>query len=188
MKFKMIIVPSIVVGLVVSSYASCNKDEILSLVDTGFSKQEIKDICKSEAPKIVEKTQNKEDNKWLSPSKELCLSKGGAMRDKGCETSWIKANKICKAMDSRLATIEELDKVMLDCGAVMKTDSFKERQGNSENSDYVTCHEKQGFSSAPYWSSSDSKKGKEYVWNAYFGSGSHADFYRNGQEFVRCIK
>ena len=178
MKLKFMLGLLAVLGLAVGSYADCSKDEILKLIDKGFSKSEIKGICnKSESkPKGLS---------WVTPSDKTCKANGGKIDEDGiCEAKWMEAKDICRASDGRLPDRYELKKVIVDCGGIAN-----DYDNNKANSAYQSCYKRKGFSSSNnYWSSS-TFKGYEYAaWVIYFGNGDVGGDSKDYNDYVRCVR
>ena len=169
MKLKFLLVPLAVLGLAVGSYADCSKDEILKLIDKGFSKSEIKGICnKSESkPKGLS---------WVTPSDKTCKANGGKIDEDGiCEAKWMEAKDICRASGGRLPDRYELKQVIVDCGGTVD-DSIN----NKANSAYQSCYKRKGFSSSNgYWSSSTVKGDEVNAWFVLFNYGFEDGFYKD---------
>jgi len=177
MKLKFMLLPLAVFGLVVGSYADCSKDEIIKLIDKGYSKTEINGICGKSEPK-------KEKSKWISPTQKVCKAHGGKMDGYTCEANWSNAKDICSASGGRLATIDELKKVVTDCGGIIDDDG-----SNRADSVYQDCYKKKGFNSSEYyWSASTTASNTGVVWVVYFGNGSDDDHHKSNSYYVRCVR
>jgi len=178
MKLKFLLVPLAVLGLAVGSYASCSKDEILKLIDKGFSKSEIKGICgKSESkPKGLS---------WITPSDKTCKANGGKIDGNGiCEAHWMEAKDICRASGGRLPDRYELKKVIVDCGG-----TANDFDNNKANSAYKSCYKRKGFSSSYYyWSSSTFLGDENDAWIVYFHNGDVYKGHKDTNYYVRCVR
>ncbi len=167
------------------SYATCSKVEIIKLVDTGFNKTEINNICNL---KEVDSTTSKKTDKWLIPTDSTCLSNGGQINEKGiCEAYLYNAKKICQQNNARLPTINELKKLITDCGGTIDA-----QDKNLNNRDYQSCLKKKNFDVSPsgYLSSSPYASDNKLVW----GANLHAGFTYQGfksekgwENSVRCV-
>lgn len=80
------------------------------------------------------------NSKWITPSDNICRSNGGKVYDDGCRATWKEANKICGVSGGRLPTIDELKKVVTDCGG--KIDEYAK---NEDNLEYQSCYKSKGF-------------------------------------------
>ena len=178
MKLKFVLVPLAVLGFAVGSYADCSKDDILKLIDKGFTKTEINGICgKSES--------KKEKSKWISPTQKVCKANGGKMNGYTCTANWSDAKDICSASGGRLATLDELKKVVTDCGG-----TIDEGENNRADSVYQDCYKKKGFTSVSnyYWSSTTYASGTNYAWHVHFGYGYTRNSYESNNGGVRCVR
>ena len=175
MKLKFVLVPLVVLGFAVGSYADCSKDEILKLIDKGFTKTEINGICgKSES--------KKEKSKWITPSNKTCMSYGGKIKNGVCTATWSMAKDICSASSGRLPSFYELKKVIVDCGG-----TIDDANNNKKDSVYQDCYKKKGFSTS-YWSSTTLTDYISLAWGVYFYAG---DTYNNNKSTfhnVRCVR
>jgi len=115
------------------------------------------------------------NSKWFSPT------------DK--KVTWKKAKEICKENGGRLPTIDELKKVLTDCGGEATNELIgKVATKNVKNSSYQSCYKSQGFRSISYWSST-SVVGSEYnAWIVLFGNGIVDDHAKDAINFVRCVR
>ena len=147
MKLKFMLVAVAVFGLLVRSYADCSKYQILKLKNTGFTKTEINGICgKSEI--------KKEKLKWVKPSAKVCKANGGHMDGDQCRSNWSNAKNICSASGGRLATIDELKKVVTYCSGTIYY-SVCPHYHDEVDTISKSCYKKKGFTPGGYWSSTD---------------------------------
>jgi len=175
MKLKFVLVPLAVLGFAVGSYADCSKDEILKLIDKGFTKTEIKGIC--------EKSEKKTSLKWITPSKKTCNSYGAKIEDGVCTANWLTAKDICSASSGRLPSVYELKKVVVDCGG-----TINDTDNNQKNSLYYDCYKQEGFTSGNYWSSTTLASLTNYAWYVYFYTGYTYSHYKSYGANVRCVR
>ena len=176
MKLKFVLVPLAVLGFAVGSYADCSKDDIIKLIDKGFTKKEIKGACG--------KSEKKTSLKWIDPSNKTCMSYGGKIKDGICSATWSTAKDICSASSGRLPSIYELKKVVVDCGGTI--DDFN---NNKADSVYQNCYKQKGFSSSRYyWSSTANSIFTSTAWHVYFIGGDTGDFYESYNGYVRCVR
>ena len=182
MKLKFVLVLLVVLGFAVGCYADCSKDEILKLIDKGFTKTEINGICGKSEPK-------KKKSKWITPSDSVCKSNGGNVDSySGCFANWKNAKKICYASGGRLPTIDELKKVVTDCGGEMKDNNYAEYKRNRNNSSYQSCYKEKGFFD-DYWSASfPANQTYDGAWNLYFTDGSVDYNLKSDNYLVRCVR
>jgi len=177
MKLKFMLVPLAVLGFVVGSYADCSKDEIMKLIDKGFSKTEINGICEKSESK-------KEKSEWISPTQKNCKANGGKMDGYICSATWSNAKDICRASGGKLASIDELKKVVTDCGGIIDDSS-----NNSKDFVYQDCYKRKGFSrSNNYWSSRTVKGYENLTWIVYFDDGIVVGDYKSNNDYVRCVR
>jgi hypothetical protein len=177
MKLKFMLVPLAVFGLVVGSYADCSKDEIMKFIDKGYSKTEINGICGKSEPK-------KKKSKWISPTQKVCKANGGKMAGYTCEASWSDAKDICSASGGRLATIDELKKVVTDCGG-----TIDDLDNNQADSVYQDCYKRKGFStSRDYWSSTTYGRYANDAWCVGFNGGYMHYYGKPYNTHIRCVR
>ena len=179
MKLKFVLIPLVVLGLVVVSYADCSKNEIMKLIDKGYTKSEINGICGKSEPK-------KRKSKWITPTQKVCKANGGKMKGYICQATWSNAKDICRASGGRLATIDELKKVVTDCGGTIDDNN------NKADAIYQDCFKEKGFSSDyhSYWSSTTSTSASftNGAWLVCFTSGNTFLNYKSGDNDVRCVR
>ena len=174
-------------------YASCNKQEVMKLIDKGFSKTEINSICDIQAKSTAV---SKPKVEWIDPSNSTCQRKKGRSNKGICEARWNSAKNICRASGGRLPTLDELTQVVQACGVVVadwETDSKswvkKKSKENMENSNYQRCYKQNGFSPLVYWSSlSDNIPLGRRARTIDFKHGSAASYYQTSGGYVRCVR
>jgi len=127
-------------------------------------------------------------SKWIDVTPSICRDNGGKMSDGVCKAKWSDAERICRA-SGRLPTINELEKVVTNCGGV----STKNKRNRSElwdknraNQSYQKCYKSKGFSSSYYWSSSTYDSNS--AWIVGFYDGYLLDNYKYYYSFVRCVR
>jgi len=172
MKLKFVLVPLVVLGFAVGSYADCSKDEVKEMIKKGISSSVINSAC------------GKSQSKWITPSYTICKSNGGTVNYHSCKATWVNAKNICSASGGRLATIDELKKVVTDCGGTIgKFDR------NIENTSYQTCYKGKGFVFSGYWSSTRFVGVGNNIWiiSLYNGNVGENSQYDN-DVYVRCIR
>ena len=176
MKLKFVLVPLAVLGFAVGSYADCSKDDILKLIDKGFTKTEINGICgKSES--------KKEKSKWISPTQKVCKANGGKMNGYTCTANWSDAKDICSASGGSLPSIEVLKKVVIDCGGTINDDD-----NNEVDAVYQDCYKNKGFISTYYWSSTTHASYTNNAWDVYFSDGYMSYNPKSSKFNVRCVR
>jgi hypothetical protein len=107
-------------------------------------------------------------SKWITPTKK--------------RVTWEKAKELCSANGGRLPTIEELRKVVTDCGGVI--DDYE----NNENSNYQACYKAKGFTSNYYWSSTTHASDSSNAWLVYFYDGYDLRYDKTNEDYVRCVR
>jgi len=125
-----------------------------------------------------------EVDKWITPTDSDCRSNGGKL-DKGiCLATWYDAKAICDASGGHLPTIDELKRVIIDCGG--EVDDFDK---NNKNLNYQACYKSKGFSfSSNYWTSSFVSLGKD-MWSVPRDNGNIHYYVPHFIEFyVRCVR
>ena len=184
MKFKMIL---LLTGLL-STYtlATCNKQEVMKLIDKGFSKTEISSICDIQAKSTATP---KPKSKWITPSNSTCRSKGGKLYKGICEANWQQAKNICRASGGRLPTKNELIEVISECGGNTANNDSAYTE-NKEDSKYQSCYKQKGFSvSYGYWSSTTYIGYSGHKWYVSFVDGYQLDSNtKSFSYYVRCVR
>ena len=134
-----------------------------------------RDIDKLVVEKKVEvKVEATSTSKWFSPTNK--------------EVTWKKAKELCKDNGGRLPTIEELKKVVIDCGGEMKDDNSAEWKRNKNNDNYQSCYEEKGFKASYYWSSTSFVGFEDGAWVVGFGDGDVYWYGKNYNYSVRCVR
>ena len=113
-------------------------------------------------------------SKWITPT------------DK--EATWAKAKKICRDSGGRLPSIDELRKVVTDCGGEIKDNSSEEWNRNEKNNSYQSCYKKKGFSSDCYWSSTTNVSNSSVAWLVIFNNGIYSRGDKGSEYRVRCVR
>ena len=119
--------------------------------------------------------------KWLKVSSTLCADNDGKNDNGQCEATWEDAQKMCKALDARLPTIEEL--------SVACPSNTKNLDENIKDLKYQECYKSQGFSAENYyWSSTvdEVDPGKTLAYYLYVGR--KMSYKQNYGFYVRCLK
>jgi len=121
---------------------------------------------------------------WISPKKSDCTVNSKYEDDVSlCYASWEDTMLICKSLNARVPTIEELSSVVKDCEGVL--DSPK----NIKNKTYQECYQKKGFSNAYYfWSATADKDRKTYAQDIHFRNGTTYFSKKKNRLAIRCIK
>ena len=133
-------------------------------------------------------TQTTNKSKWITPSNSVCKSNGGEVDGDGCLADWEDAKNICSASGGRLPTIDELKKVVTDCGGEMKDDTVEEWKRNQNNSNYQSCYKQKGFTSNYYWSSTTDASYTNYAWGVNFDNGYTNYGSKSDNGYVRCVR
>lgn len=120
-------------------------------------------------------------SKWLKPSSSTCTQNGGKMVDGVCKANWENAKKICRASGASLPSIDDLRKVVTDCGGVI--DDYV---NNENNSNYQTCYKQKGFTSNYYWSST--KKGSSSAGLVNFDNGNDIRYVKTRNIYALCVR
>ena len=120
-------------------------------------------------------------SKWLKPNSSVCKANGGKIYKGVCQANWENSKKICLASGGSLPSIDDLRKVVTDCGGVI--DDY---ENNRNNFNYQSCYKQRGFTSSFYWSSTEGDS--SYAWSVNFGDGH--DFWRNkaSNGYALCVR
>lgn len=122
-------------------------------------------------------------SKWITPSDSDCESNGGEVKSDGCYATWKEATKICEVSGGRLPSIDELRRVVTDCGGELGED-----EKNRNNSEYQSCYKGKGFTFNCYWSSSVSFINKG-TWDMMFYLGFEDRWNgKSSRDYVRCVR
>jgi hypothetical protein len=123
---------------------------------------------------VVVKPKPISTSKWIPPTKK--------------EVTWKKAKELCSANGGRLPTIEELKKVVTDCGGEMKDYNLAEWERNEKNTYYQNCYKKRGFNSNGYWSSTSLSYNNDTAWFVHFNVGFQNYNGKDNNYYVRCVR
>lgn len=185
MKLNLLVNIILALSLSTSIYAECSKNEVIKLVDKGFSKSEIDNIC------------NKTVIKWASPSEHNCRSNGGGYSPStsSCWSTWSEAKNICRASGGRLPSIDELKNEVSKCGGISKNyDSEDMSYGymdisSESHKSYIACIKNADFGTTYYWSSTTNGDSSNVAWINYFRTGGYAYVPMKRDDFlIRCIE
>ena len=120
-------------------------------------------------------------SKWIKPTNSVCEANSGKMVDGVCQANWKNATKICSASGASLPSIDDLRKVVTDCGGVI--DDYI---NNINNSNYQTCYRQKGFTSSWYWSSTE--RNSSYAWSVGFYDGDDDWYGKTGNSYALCVR
>lgn len=120
-------------------------------------------------------------SKWLKPTNSVCEANGGKLYKGVCQANWKNAKKICSASGGSLPTIDDLRKVVTDCGGVI--DDYT---NNINNSNYQTCYKQKGFTSSWYWSSTE--EDSSYAWRVLFDGGFDLWNLKAVNNYALCVR
>ena len=172
MKLKFLLVALVVFGFSVGSHADCTKDEIMNMMNKGISSSIINTTCGK-----------KNESKWITPSKSVCISNGGKMKHGVCRAKWSNAKDICSVSNARLPTRYELEKVIVDCRGIIR-----DFESNKKNTSYQSCYMRKGFfSSHGNWSSTLYASDFSNAWLVNFYNGNVARSSKMNNFSVRCV-
>ena len=122
--------------------------------------------------------------RWISPTQKVCKVNGGEMTNDICKANWSDAKDICRASGGRLATFDELKKVVTDCGG-----TIDDYDNNRADAVYQDCYKEKGFSTSDhYWSSTTDASGTNYAWFVYFRNGYTDGNGKSDGHYVRCVR
>ena len=126
-----------------------------------------------------------------TPTPQIVTSKWITPTDK--KVTWQKAKEICREHGARLPTIEELKRVVRDCGGINTTYGEDNNWGtiadkNIANKSYQSCYKQKGFTSNSYWSSTTNVSDSSNVWLVYFYGGDDYWDSRTNEFRVRCVR
>ena len=122
-------------------------------------------------------------SKWITPTNAICKANGGVIYKGTCRTVWESAKKICKRSKGRLPTINELKRIIKDCGGEIKDNDSPEWKRNRDNPYYQSCYKSKGFKYKYYWSSNIYNS--DYAWLVNFNNGNFG--YKGYKYYVRCV-
>jgi len=127
-------------------------------------------------------------SKWITPSNSTCRNHGGKVDSDGCKANWVNAKNICSASGGSLPTIDELRKVVTDCGGEMEEDNSAEWERNEKNTSYQSCSEKKGFTFGGYWSATTYVSDSSDAWNVGFDGGDDGWGSKTAEVYIRCVR
>ena len=125
-------------------------------------------------------------SQWITLTNSICKANGGEFDNGACNATWKTAKKICRASGARLATIDELKQVVVDCGGSLTT-TYEDK--NKADKFYQSCYKKKGFSSTnSYWSSTTDVNSDNTAWFVDFYYGTQYSFFKVSRYYVRCVR
>ena len=130
-------------------------------------------------------------SKWIKPTNSVCEANGGKIDEHGvCQANWKNATKICSASGGSLPSIDDLKKVVRDCGGILNSNWRGEDLGkNIGNTSYQSCYKKRGFfASYYYWSSTTHARNSSVAWIVTFGKGNQYNGGKDSNYYVRCVR
>lgn len=134
----------------------------------------------------------KVESKWIDPTDKVCEVNGGEVKNGVCYAPWKEAKEICRVSEARLPNVEELKKVVSNCGGkIFKlSDNNWEEVGNKNqnNNNYQKCYNSKGFINHDYWSSSSDTNN---INNACIVDLEHGctDYHsKSYSKYVRCVR
>ena len=134
-----------------------------------------------------EKQVNKVNIQWVTPSEKDCVTNGGKMDRVQCEAKWLEAKKICHVLNGRLPTIDELKKIVTNCGGELSAKPYSAiASKNRKNYFYQSCYKNKGFASYYSWSSTVGNS--SMAWGNDFKSGTQDYNDKNRNYYVRCVR
>ena len=176
------------------STSNCSKTEVMKLINKGFSKTEINDICGTTTTQEQSTEVKNSPVVWITPADSTCKNYGGklwagpwpmSIGPKACVANYEKAKNICSASGGRIPTYEELrNVVIIECGGI-------------SNPNYKACYREKGFFPKEenyypnaYWSSSigkSSSNGLKVAKSLSFKDAKVYNNYRTTGLYVRCV-
>ncbi len=166
MKIKFILMLLALLGL---SVVGCSDEE--KVVDK--KKESVVDIKKEE----VASSKSTREIEWFFPTNS--------------QLKWEKAKELCENNSGRLPTIEELKKVVVDCGGIVtkvSKEGLKIINQNRANKVYQSCYESRGFGSHSYWSSTRYAGNIYDAWYIDFDSGTKNGSFKYTKVYIGCVR
>ena len=132
-------------------------------------------------------------SKWITPSNSVCRANKGTAVSDYCYANWERAKKICSASGGELPSIDELRKVVRDCGGTNVTYGDKNYEAIKDknrynNESYLKCHEAKGFSRVRYWSATTNVSVSSNALTVLFFSGSNDWESKTDHNSIRCVR
>lgn len=123
--------------------------------------------------------------KWILPTQRICKANGGKINNSTCVASWTNAKNICHASGGRLASFNELKKVVTNCTGIIKA-----YNNNKVNFVYQDCYKRKGFIPGNSWSSRSFDDGIEnhLAWVVDFYDGYVGYHFKNNNFNVSCVR
>ncbi len=131
----------------------------------------------------------KPTSKWITPKDSVCRANGGKIDKNGeCKVNWDNAKKICSVSRGYLPTIEELKKVVFDCGGLISLSSIgKESSKNKNSMHYQKCYKRKiFFNSNYYWSSTIIENYNDDAWNLNIFNGHINYLSKKSNLYLKC--
>lgn len=186
MKRNSILTVTFLMGtLTTGSWSGCTKSEVIKLIDKGFSKAEISNIC--DLSNMSQTAASSPKGRWIDPGSKACRSGGGYLEKGICSATRQHAKDICRIRGGRLPAKHELMEVIAACGGdtANNQDAWSK---NKENKAYRDCFRKKGFSASDfYWSSTPYAGISDKVWYVEFDFGGQGGDFKINNGYVRCI-
>ena len=130
-------------------------------------------------------------SKWIKPTNSVCIANGGELYKGVCRANWKNAKKICSASGGKLPNIDDLKKVIVDCGGLFTTkdddknwDSLSDK--NMVNKSYRACYKQKGFNNWFYWTRDE--KDSSYAWRVVFYYGFDDLHSKSNGNYVLCVR
>jgi len=127
------------------------------------------------------KPKTRPTSKWITPTNKVCKANGGKITNEVCGATWKNSKKICSASGASLPSIDDLRKVVTDCGGVI--DDYI---NNINNSNYQTCYKQKGFTSSWYWSSTEINS--SLAWGVDFRNGNDDCCSKTVKIYALCVR
>ncbi|MBI3794433.1 MAG: DUF1566 domain-containing protein [Nitrospinae bacterium] len=163
-------------GVLQTAHAgTCTPAQVEKLVDKGFSKEEIKDLCGTQKPAAPAEPARFTDNKDGTVTDNTT----GLMwqkKDDGHSKSWGKASEYCKGLtlagqkDWSLPSKEELETLLSE-------------EAKKEGRSFFAIGE-----TFPYWSSTPGKGNSHYALPSSLNNGIVSYYGAEGGTYARCAR
>ena len=131
----------------------------------------------------------KPTSKWITPKDSVCRANGGTIKLKGiCSASIESAKKICYYSEGRVPSIDELNKVIYDCGGIISY-HWNSIQSNNNllNDNYKNCVKNKSFSLF-YSYLANSNDSDSMVKTVVFSTATNENKDKKYKFFIKCIK
>ncbi len=168
-------------------YSHITKDDAKEMFDSNITRPFYIKVIYNEGKLSIIKTTISNNQKnyilediiWIDNSKVNCKRRN--LKSKICEDKWKNSKNICKFINARLPSIDELTGKIIEYGGIIQS------KNNKYNNSYNKSYKRNGFTGNYFWSSTDSSdKNKVLIVN--FHNGGKYNGLKNARYSIKCVK